>query len=158
MTDTLTLLNLPNADVQKQLVQEALIPGVSVDDLALGRHTAQGQDMLVRVYVPATTAQREDWPYQGEVDFRYHRMDLADFFTGINLEFVMPFPTTASAVAAKLASIFNVRFDLDDHVDEAIDPPNNIVDYNFRAAAESQRWIGRVNVRLFRQQPTTPEI
>lgn len=155
MTDTLTLLNLPNADVQKQLVQEALIPGVSVDDLALGRHTAQGQDMLVRVYVPAATANREDWPYQGEVDFRYHRMDLADFFQGIDLQFVMPFPTTASAVAAKLSSIFNVRFDLDDHVDESIDPSSSIIDYNFRAAAESQRWMGRVVVRLYREPPET---
>jgi hypothetical protein len=152
MTDTLTLLAMPDADAQRQMVQDALIPGVSVADLALGAHTAQGLDMKVRVYVPAATAAREDWPYQGEVDFLFHRMDLQEFFDGIELKFVMPFPTTASAIAAKLATIFNVRFDLDDHVEESIDPTNNIVDYYFRAAAESQRWVGRVKVRLYRQQ------
>lgn len=149
MADTLTLLTMTNANAQRIMVQEALIPGVNVADLALGAHTAQGSDMRVRVYVPAETAARPGWPYQGDVDFTFHRLDLANFFDGIDLRLVLPLPTTASAVAAQLSAIFNVRFDLEDHVEEAIAPVNNIVDYYFRAAAESQRWRGSVKVRIY---------
>lgn len=150
MSDTLSLLALPNADAQKQMVQDALIPGVNVDDLALGSpQAALGTDLKVLVWVPPETYAEDGWLYYGEVDFTFHRLDLATFFQDIDLKFAIALPTTSAAVASLLQQAFGVRFDAGDFVQENIPDSETIVNYLFRASFLSQRWTGQRTIKLY---------
>ena len=158
MADSLTLLTMSNEDAQREMLAELLIPTVNVSDLTLGTRTPQGATMKVQVRIPPETAAREDWPYQGEAEFTFRRLDLTDTFARYEPYFWMDFPLTSAAVAAKMSEAFGVRIEGSDFVNEAITPTGDTILYRLRAAADSQRWRGWVDIRLYRNREQTPEL
>lgn len=148
MSDTLELLNLPNAEAQKIMVQDALIPGVDVDDLTMDMFRGQGSGVRFRISVPEQTQSLPGWVYSGQVDFLYRRMNLEEFFSSVDLRFAMTYPTSTQALATLLSQIFQVRFDPEDYINEVINPPGGILQYRFKAGLYSQRWIGEVSIQL----------
>ena len=158
MADSLTLLTMSNEDAQREMLAELLIPTVNVSDLVLGTRTPQGATMKVQVRIPPETAAREDWPYQGEAEFTFRRLDLSDTFARYEPYFWMDFPLTSAAVAAKMSQAFGVRIEGDDFVNEAITPTGDTILYRLRAAANSQRWRGWVDIRLYRNRDEIQEL
>lgn len=149
-TDCLDLLAMPPAAALTQVVQDALVSGVSATDLTLGKPTAaQGLSMSLPVLVPPSTASKLDWNYFGASMLAYTRLDLDDTFTRYNIAFKLPLPTTSRAVADKLQEAFGVVFDNADFVAEAVTVGNG-QPYTFRAADTSTRWQGQVTLMLFK--------
>lgn len=159
MLDTLALLSLPDDQAQKQIVKSVVKPTVNVDELTLGAPQAsQGTDLVIPVSPDGGVMVIGDTFYTGDVSVRFHRVNLGALFTGISPAFRLPMPTTTAAVAALIRQALNVRMDTHDFVEEAIDTNERSLVYRFKAAATSQRWVGFVDIRLFKFIPDAAEL
>lgn len=149
-TDCLALLALPPQDALKQVVQDVLVSGKSVEDLALTSPKAgQGLSMTVNAIPAPDRSQDPDWVYYGSVPVQYNRLDLADTFSGLQLAFKVPLPCTTADVVAKLAAAFNMQFEAADFVQETVNTPP-AQPYSLRAAPTSTRWSGMVSIVLYK--------
>lgn len=152
--NAITLLAKPNAAALKDIVQDALVEGVSADDLDIGTPVVGvGSEMVTKVSVSTEAYGRPDFEYHGSVNLRYQRLDLADTFSGIDLEFMLSFPTKASVVAGLIGTAFNIHFGIEDYIEEPIDDPSGVVNFLFKANPDSPRWMGQLPVKLFRRNP-----
>lgn len=152
MLNAITLLAKPNAQALKDIVQDALVEGVNVDDLDIGTPVVGvGSEMVTKVSVSSDAYGRPDFPYHGSVNLRYQRLSLSDTFSGLALEFSLPFPTKASVVAGLLQTAFNIHFGVEDFIEEPIDDPSGVVNYLFKANPDSPRWMGQLPIKLFRR-------
>ena len=159
MSETLALLSLTNTAALQQLVQDALIEGVSVDDLLIAVPVAgTGLEMTAKVYVDGDAYEKPDWPYFGNVDFSYTRLDLQNTFGTLGLWFKINVPFHTNQIAALLTQALDIHFDSDDFFHEII---NNDVDtqfnFAFKAGVTSRRWKGQVNVQIRRNNPLPVE-
>lgn len=155
MATTLELLGMPQSTALPVMIQEALKPNFNVSDfvVASGTILANG-DVRHMVTASPEKANEIGWPYQGSAGFRFHRMDLADFFSGINLRLKIDvgpnglIDCDTHDVALELANIFDIVFAQSDYVIERIEgvPP---VAYVLKASPTSLRWRGKVSTLLF---------
>lgn len=153
MTVTLELLNKPLQDMQRNILNGLLVPGVDGTDLILGSpKAAQNRDLSFSVTVPDHLLDDPVWRYLGSVDLYYTRIDLANFFAGIDLYFDVPEGSTTKWLADKLSAIFKVRFEASDYVREPLPLSSSYTTFSFRAAASSGRWRGQVSIRLRLEQ------
>lgn len=150
-TGSLSLLGMTSQQALRVIVQDLTNPGVSVGDLAIGKPTVEaGNEMSVRVGVAGSAYERGDFPYFGAVTVTYQRLDLSDTFGPLNLEFDFEFPLITSMIAAKMSEALGIQFDEDDFVEELIESDASETMYVLKAAPNSTRWMGQVNVRLYR--------
>lgn len=149
-TNCLALLALSPTDALKQVVQDVMVSGHSVNDLALGSPSAtQGLSMTMTVIPsPANTASAT-WIYYGQVPVTYTRLDLADTFSGLGLAFKVPLPCTTADVVAKLSQALGILFDPTDFVQETVNVPP-AQPYTLRAAPTSTRWSGQISMTLYK--------
>lgn len=159
MAETLALLALPNSDALQQMVQESLVPGVSVSDLVISSPVpGEDLDMVSRIFVSGDAYEQEGWPYYGNADFTYTRLDLADLCRDINLRFKMPVPFNTFELAQRLGLALQIHFDPEDVFLEIVDQNEYNFHHVLRAGPASKRWVGQVNVHIYRTTPLTPEV
>lgn len=149
-TNCLALLALSPTNALKQVVQDVMVSGHSVNDLALSSPKAtQGLSMTMNVVPSPANSANADWIYYGQVPVTYTRLDLADTFSGISLAFKVPLPCTTADVVSKLSQAFGILFDPTDFVQESVNVPP-AQPYVLRAASTSTRWSGQISVTLYK--------
>lgn len=159
MSNTLTLLSIPHETAVRTLVQDALIPGVSVGDLVIDAPTAGvGLEQISRIYIAASAYTNPDWPYFGEVDFTYHALDLNETFGELGMEFLLPINCSSMDIAREIGEVLDIHFDPTDIHQEAITLTQMRTVYRLRAAPRSTRWRGWVDVLLHSDTLIRPAI
>lgn len=149
MNDALMLLSMPHEAALKLMVQETMLPGLSVNSLTTANPTfGPGTRSEVGVFISPETYNDPVWPYRGQTTFVYNRMDFADFFDGIDLTFKRSGTIRMKSIVNKLQSIFHIVIADNDYIDIPIvvDRPTQIV--QLRASPLSQRWMGTVNIEI----------
>ncbi len=149
MADVLDLLQLSPLDAVKSMVAAALKPGLAIDDLTFAppravantANTTQVELGLVNETVDA------EHLYIGKADFTMHRMDLSDFFQGIELKFSIRLPNTVENLLTLLTRAFQVTFAPEDFQLETITTASGGF-YTLKAAPTSYRWLGSVQIQL----------
>ena len=150
--NALQLLAKPNAAALKDMVEDALVPGVDVNDLVIDRpQPGAGTEMISRISVSSEAYGRPGFPYHGSVGFRYGRLSLEDTFGEFDLQFTVALPTTMSVVAGLMGTAFGMVFGVEDFIEENIADNNGQVDVILRANPDSPRWMGQIPIRLFRR-------
>lgn len=149
MLSSLSLLSMKHEQAMRLMLQEQLKLGLSVDYLTTANPVSLPDGrMRVGVYLTEQAYQDPSWPFRGEAQFTYRRMDFADFFRGINLQLIVPAQCSTLMVVNQLERIFHIDIDDNDYVNEYIDRGEETIDYVLKATPTSQRWRGRVTIRL----------
>lgn len=149
MNDALMLLSMPHEAALKLMMQDTMLPGLSVNSLTTANPTfGPGTRSEVGVFISPETYNDPVWPYRGQTTFVYNRMDFADFFDGIDLTFKRSGTIRMKSIVNKLQSIFHIVIADNDYIDIPIvvDRPTQIV--QLRASPLSQRWMGTVNIEI----------
>lgn len=150
MSGTLSLLSMTHAQAIRVMVQDKLVPGVSVSDLVIETpQSASGLDMTSKVYISASAYENPNWPYYGDVDFTYTALDMGDTFAGIPLAFIMPREFTSQQLAAKVGEALQLRFEPNDVITETITQTTQQMVYTLQASARSPRWKGSVDIAVY---------
>lgn len=148
---SLSLLGMGSNQALRVIVQDLTKPGVSVGDLAISKPVVEtGNEMSVRVGVAGSAYERGDFPYFGAVTVNYKRLDLQDTFGPLGLAFDIPFPCVTSQIIDQLAEALGIVFEEDDYVQELIETNADEITYVLKASVKSPRWMGQVNVQLYR--------
>ncbi len=152
MSSTLTLLTLPHPQALQQMVQDKLVAGVNVSDLVIDTPVAlEGLEMQSTIFISDTAYQNPNWPYHGNVDFVYTRLDMGDAFAGIPLAFQMPASCTSQDLANKLGLALQIHFSAEDIFQEPLaitQSPQIVV---LKAGPNSKRWQGQVSITVYPQ-------
>lgn len=157
MLNTLSLLSMKHPAAMKSMIQEKLVLGVSVGHLMTANPIAlQNGAMRVGVYLTPQAYKDPTWLYRGESEFTYNRMDLENFFQGINLVVAIPAVARTRHLVNKLERIFDIDIDDLDYIDEEILHGGQQIFYTLRASPTSQRWRGRVGVIVGPPAPPLP--
>lgn len=158
MNDALMLLSMPHEEALKLMVQDAMLPGLSVNSLTTANPTfGPGTRSEVGVFLKAETYNDPVWPYRGQTSFVYNRMDFADFFSGINLSFRRSGSFHLTAIVHKLNTIFNIRIEPSDFIDVPISVDRLTQTVQLRASPLSARWMGVVDIEIVdRNAPPNP--
>lgn len=150
MSNTLSLLTLPHTEALQQMVQDKLVVGVSVADLVIDTPVVlEGLEMQTTVYISAGAYSNPNWPYFGNVDFVYTRLDMGDAFAGIPLAFRMPAVCTSQDLANKLGQALVIYFSAEDIFQESLaitQSPQTVV---LKAGPNSRRWRGQVSITVY---------
>lgn len=150
MSSSLSLLAMPHSQAARVMVQEKLVPGVSVADLVIDTPKLQsGFQMGSKVYIAASAYNNPNWPYYGDVTFGYTALDMGDTFAGIPLAFIMPIQFTSHELAGKLADALQLQFDISDIVTETVVQTTRESTYVLRANPGSARWQGSVSIKIY---------
>lgn len=149
MSDALSLLSIPHDEAMKLMVQEAMIPGLSVNALQMGNvGFGAGTSAEVGVFLNAETYNDPSWPYRGQVQFQYHRMDFADFFQGIDLSFRREGTFPMANIVTLLCNIFQIVILPSDFINDSITVDTITQTVTLRASPVSPRWMGSVNIQI----------
>lgn len=151
MSTSLSLLTLPNAQAQREMVGELLEAGVALDDLTISAPTRVDEStLMLTVHSSEGALGRPDWPYRGDAHVTFERVDLGQLLDGLDLWLQVPLPTTTTALAQILANVFQIRIDEGDVVDEVVNFLGFSGETRLRCSAASQRWFGSVPLRVYR--------
>lgn len=151
MTMSLALLRLPHDTAALQIVAQALKPGVNPDYLIIGQSEVRPDgDGLLPVYIDSDAYDDPNWPYRGSVNMRYKRVDLNTAFGPLNLRVHVGAQYSTAKVVARLKEVFGLDIQLADFVDETFPLTTLGRTVSLRAAADSLRWKGAVNVFVYR--------
>lgn len=150
MSGTLSLLSMPHAQAIRVMVQDKLVPGVSVSDLVIETpQSASGLEMTSKVYISASAYENPNWPYFGDVDFTYTALDMGDTFNGIPLAFIMPREFTSQQLAEKIGEALQLRFEPNDVITETITQTAQQMVYTLQSSPRSPRWKGSVDIAVY---------
>jgi len=152
MSNSLALLALPHDEAVRTIIQEALKPGVSVDDLQAGQYQVL-PDGRVRqpVYIDSDAYSDPQWPYRGSVEMTIKRVDLQDALGHLGLKFRVAtggFPT--SHIVGRIGSALELYFDPIDFVEDIHRFTTAGQMITIKAAGDSPRWKGQVDVFVYR--------
>lgn len=152
MSDALALLALPHPKALQSLIQDVLVPGVSVSDLLFSPVSIKVDGQVsVGVYLSEQAHQNPANPYRGQVEFVYHRMDFATLFSGIDLSFTVPETLEVKKVVKKMSMIFKLDIQPEDYLNETLTLTQPSTVYVLRAHPLSPRYKGTVPLTLIRQ-------
>jgi hypothetical protein len=153
-TDTLDIVeSLTPLQALQEFLAAAAEAGVETDELNVIQLTSLGGTLTrIDVALELVPEDLSTWTFGGVTSLTYNRIDLADFFSGINLHFIPPsYPTTTAWLCQQIATVGQIDFDASDFVQETIDEAMAL-SYTLKADPNSLRWVGQVSVAMFRQQ------
>jgi hypothetical protein len=152
MTNSLALLAQPHDEAVRTIIQEALKPGVDVDDLHAGQYQVRPDGRMdLPVYIDSDAYDNQDWPYRGSVEMIYNRVDLHEALDHLGLKFRLPDANyTTTFVVEKLQSILQLHFDPADYIHESFEVLTATRMVTLRATEDSPRWKGQVDVFIYR--------
>lgn len=105
------------------------------------------RETRIRLTVRDSVHKLDEVPYDGVIDFTYHRLDMADHFDDILSGFRPELPTSSQVLLEELKRRLGQDFFLEDIVHEDITRAN-AAPYRLKAKAESLRWYGYIDVML----------
>lgn len=147
---SLSLLAMPHDQAVRTMVQDKLIPGISVDNLVIETPVSvSGLQMASKLYISAIAHEDPSWPYFGDATFNYTALDMGDTFAGIPLAFAMPTTFTSAQLAARLGEALGIVFSPNDVVMETVTPTEMESEYELRASLSSPRWKGSVVIKIY---------
>lgn len=152
MTNSLALLAQPHSVAVRTIIQEALKPDVSVDKLVAGQYQVLPDGRIGQpVYIDSDAYNDPAWPYRGSVEMSINRLDLQVALGHLGLKFRVPagdVPT--SFVIGRISSVLQLYFDQLDYVEEihSFDTAGRMI--TIKAAGDSPRWKGQVEVFIHR--------
>lgn len=151
MSISLTLLAQPHSTAVRSIVQEALKPGVDINNLIIGQSTVRPDGNAdLPVYIDSDAYSDPTWPYRGSVEMHYKRVDLQATLGALNLRFYAgPVFRTQDAIA-RFASVLQLHFDPTDYIHETIPMTTSGLMVVIKAAADSPRWKGQFTVFAYR--------
>jgi hypothetical protein len=152
-TDSLILASMTPEAAMGLFLANSVKDDVPIDQLYVFKvNPGPGLQTRLDVYLKLDPTSISDWKYGGMTTFTYNRLDLADFFSGIDVQVSPPsFPTDVATVCGLIASVAQINFDPADFVQESISK-SEALNYTLKAAPDSLRWFGSVPVNLLRQQ------
>ncbi len=149
MNDALMLLSMPHEAALKLMMQDTMLPGLSVNSLTTANPTfGPGTRSEVGVFISPETYNDPVWPYRGQTTFVYNRMDFADFFNGVNLIFKRSGTFNLAAIVRKLNGIFDISIEPNDFIDMPITVDRLTQVVQLRASPLSARWMGTVDIEI----------
>lgn len=151
MTISLALLAVPHTVAARTIVQQALLPGVDLDDLVIGVSEVRPDgDGDLPVYIDSDAYNDPEFTYRGSVTMRYKRLDLAETLGHLGLR-VYVGPTYRSlTVIQRLAAVLQLQFDSADYINEEFPLTVSGRMVMLKAAPDSPRWKGEVPVFVYR--------
>lgn len=151
MPTSLDLLALPHEQAAKQILAEALKPGVDPNKLLLGEEVVgTGNKMILPVYVDGSAFVDPNWKFYGTVDMTYQRLDLQESLGHLNLELAVGAMYTSRELATRIGQILKIDFEDVDYVHETRVMNGLSENYVLKAEENSPRWMGQVSIRVFR--------
>lgn len=148
MLDTIDLLHLTPRLALLELVNARNGLTLRNDFIAILDPTViTGRETKVTLRVRKSFDPFAPVPFQGDVEFKYNRLDLTTFFTGTKVEINMDLPTTTSRFVEIMTQEYGYVFDDDDFYEEVI-TAENAHGYILKATPRSLRWIGQWKVNL----------
>lgn len=152
MSISLALLAQPHAVAVRTIIQEALKPGISIDDLEAGQYQVLPDGRTAQpVYIDSDAYNDPQWPYRGSVEMTIKRVDLQDALGHLGLSFRLPDEHySASFVVAKIASILQLYFEPTDYIQETLVLTGASAHVTLKAAEDSPRWKGQVDIFVYR--------
>lgn len=142
--DTEYLLTLKPEDSLNVMATNANKLKYPLHGLKAGMPQAKGgQRTQVKLTARDRVAKDDFYPYEGEVDFNFNRLDLGAYFGGQLEGFRLALPSSTKELTDELTRRFGVEFTVDDVVYEAIGRSNSNP-YTLKAKVESLRWTGQV--------------
>jgi len=143
MSRTLDLLRLTPEAALRELIAEAVVPGISAKSFKLGVPVAvSGNDTAIRLELDKLNVPVDMWAYTGSVDFEYPRLDLGAEFSKFEPVAIVDFPTTTQSICASLTKRYGILFDTNDFVDETVSFDER-GDFVLKCKPESLRWVGQ---------------
>lgn len=143
---------MPHSEAVRSIVEEALKPGVSAEDLIAGQYEVRGDGRINQpIYIDMDAYNNPDWPYRGSVEMIISRVDLQAALGHLGLTYRTPTPEYSAAdIVAYIAPLLQLHFDPTDYINASqvlAGPPEA---FTLRAAPDSPRWRGQVDVIVHR--------
>ncbi len=150
MTMSLALLRQPHETAARTIMTQALKPGINPDYLVLGQSEVRPDgDGLLPVYIDSAAYNDPTWQYRGSVNMRYKRVDLNLAFGALNLRAYVGAEYSTAKLVARLKDVFGLHFETNDFVDETFRMTKIGRWVSLRAADDSLRWKGAVDVFVY---------
>jgi hypothetical protein len=151
--DTLALVAMTPQQAMELFLAQSVKDDVPTDQLYVFKvNPGPGSQTRLDVYIKLTPGDMENWNYGGSTTFTFNRIDLTDFFSGIDIQLSPTLPTDVATVCGLISSIGQIAFDPADFIQEEITEVMAL-EYYLKAAPDSLRWIGQVPINLLRQTP-----
>lgn len=149
MSDTLAMLAMPHEEALRQIIQTSLQPGLSVDNLEIGAEVSRdGGRTGVDLHLTGDAYENPTWPFRGQTEFYYQRLNFNDVFGAFDLTFETDTGVRASDLVQRLYEIFDILLNPEDFINEEIIFERQTISYTLRANPLSQRWRGGVSFTL----------
>jgi hypothetical protein len=151
MTISLALMAQPHQNAVYSIVQEALKPDVGIHNLVIGFSEVRVDgDVNLPIYIDSDAYSNPSWVYRGSVVLRHRRVDLQTALGGLGLRFRSGSVFHTEDAIARIASVLQLHFEPTDYIHDAI--PMNVAGQfiPIRAAPDSPRWKGQVNIFVYR--------
>ena len=149
MSTSLTLLSIPHEAAIRSIVQDALLPGVSVSDLVIvNPRPTEGAGRVTDVFIAASAFSDPNWPYFGEATFQYRSQDLAEVFGHLDLTFQRTGSFTAQDLADEISQYTGVLLTEQDIHQQTHQITAMTTPFVIRASAASPRWHGVLPVTV----------
>lgn len=151
MSTSLALLAQPHANARFIIVQELLKPSINISRLVVGYSEVRPDgDADLPVYIDSDAYSDPDWPYRGSVTIRHKRIDLNTAFGQLGLRFHSgPVFNTVDAFET-IGSLLQIQFTPADYIHDLIPVTHTNQMVTIRAAPDSPRWKGQVDVFVYR--------
>lgn len=151
MTMSLALLQQPHETAARTIVEQALKAGINPAYLVVGQSEVRPDgDGLLPVYIDSDAYNDPTWQYRGSVNMRYKRVDLTTAFARLNLRCFVGAQYTTAKLVARLKEVFGLHLEANDFVDETFTMNTLGRWVSLRAADDSLRWKGKVDVFVYR--------
>lgn len=151
MSDSLTLLAMPAEEANRQIVEQLLQPGIDINYLNIGEYLVREDGRVSLPLFNSDTAYEDPtWPYRGEAEVRYQRLDLQAAFGPLNLSFRVGPTYTTDQLVTQLGEILQIHFEEGEFFRESKTLTTLWDRYLLRAAADSPRWQGAVSILVYR--------
>lgn len=155
MLDTIGLLQLSPTRALMTII--GANNGVEIEDDALeisNIRSLGGRETKVDLRVRKHRSLYSNLPLTGGTEFTYNRLDLATFFSGVNLDITLDLPTNTNVLVTVLSKYYGYVFDNTDFVVELIDS-SNAHQYRLKASPRSIRWVGELVIDLIKRVDLT---
>lgn len=152
MTNSLPLLQQSHDTAVRTIIQEALKPGITLDDLLVGQYEIGPDGKVIQpVYIDSDAYNNPDWPYRGSVEMSINRLDLHQALGHLGLRFRLSTDQyKASAIVNRLQAILQLHFDPSDYIEETLTVSTASATVTLRASEDSPRWKGQVDIFVYR--------
>lgn len=151
MTISLALLAQPHEVAVRTIVQQALLPGVDINDLVIGQSEVRNDgDGDLPVYIDSDAYNDPAFTYRGSVTMRYKRLDLEETLGHLNLRVHVGPTYRSQTVIARIAAVLQLHFSTADYINEEFPLTVTGRMVMLKAAPDSPRWKGEVPVYVYR--------